>query len=331
MMQAPFANAIFPLIYNYAIKLLIDLFTVKSQITLHLAIYPIILFIGINAWLEICWRLHNFAAWKSMPYIMQSVMHKVYNYVSNHSYRFFQNNLTGTITSKVKGINDGCQQLHNALEYQVSKPVLTTIVSGIGLACVNWKIFLIVIIFAIIQGVVSIFFGKKLNFIEKTKENAWHKIVGYMADNISNIFTVCSYAKKQYEEHQINEQYEKKYKPLALQWCKIDFIMSCLQAAIYLIFMALLFIYMIYLKNSGDISVGDIAFIMAMAYVFIDNMWAAINAIKDFSHMVARFRSSFSIMQIPQEIIDIPHPIKLKVSAGEIIFNNLVTAQPPIG
>lgn len=323
MMQAPFANAIFPLIYNYAIKLLIDLFTVKSQITLHLVIYPILLFIGINAWLEICWRLHNFAAWKSMPYIMQSVMHKVYNYVSNHSYRFFQNNLTGTITSKVKGINDGCQQIHNALEYQVSKPVLTTIVSGIGLACVNWKIFFIVIIFAIIQGSVSIFFGKKLNCIETTKENAWYKIVGYMADNISNIFTVCSYAKKQYEEYQINEQYEKKYKPLALQWCKIDFIMSCLQATIYLIFMALLFIYMIHLKNNGNISVGDIAFIMAMAYVFIDNMWAAINTIKDFSHMIARFTSSFSIMQIPQEIIDIPHPIKLKVSAGEIIFNNL--------
>jgi ATP-binding cassette subfamily B protein len=62
---------------------------------------------------------------------------------------------------------------------------------------------------------------------------------------------------------------------------------------------------------------------MAMAYVFIDNMWTAINAIKDFSQTIARFISSFSIMQIPQEIIDIPHPIKLKVSRGEIIFKNL--------
>ena len=89
MMQAPFANAIFPLIYNYAIKILIDLFTIKSQITLHTAIYPILLFVGVNAYLEICWRIHNFAAWRSMPYIMQNVMNKVYNYVSNHSYQFF--------------------------------------------------------------------------------------------------------------------------------------------------------------------------------------------------------------------------------------------------
>ena len=323
MMQAPFANAIYPLVYNYSIKLLIDLFTSSSQIALPATIYPILLFVGINAWLEISWRIHNFAAWKSMPYIMQNVMNKVYNYVSNHSYRFFQNNLTGTIISKVKGINDGCQQIHNAFEYQVSKPVLTTIVSGIGLACVNWKIFLVVIVFAIVQGSVSIFFGKKLNFIETSKENSWHEIVGHMADNISNIFTVCLYAKKQYEAYKINEQYERKYKPLALQWCKIDFIMSCLQAVIYLIFIALLFVYMIYLRNNGDITVGDIAFIMAMAYVFIDNMWAAINAIKDFSHTVARFVSSFSIMQSPLEIIDPPNSTKIKVTFGEIIFRNL--------
>ena len=250
-------------------------------------------------------------------------MNKTYSYVASHSYQFFQNNLTGTITSKIKGINDGFQEIHNALEYQVSKPVLTTIVTGIGLACVNLQIFLVVISFAIIQGSVSVFFGKKLNVIETTKENIWHKIMGYMADNISNIFTISSYAKKQYEAYKINELYEKNYKPMALKWCMVDFIMSCLQALIYVTFIALLFIYMIYLKNNGDISVGDIAFIMAMAYVFIDNMWVAINTIKDFSHTIARFRSAFSILQIPQDIIDTPNAVKLKVSQGEINFKNL--------
>ncbi len=323
MMQAPFANAIFPLVYNYSIKLLIDLFATKSQITLHMAIYPILLFVGINTWLEICWRVHNFAAWKSMPYIMQNVMNKVYTYVSNHSYGFFQNNLTGTVTGKVKGINDGCREIHNALEYQVSKPVLTTCVSGVALACVNWKIFLLVLIFAFIQGYVSIFFGKKLNRIETAKENAWHKIIGYIADNISNIFTISSYAKGHYEAYKVNHQYEKQYKPLALEWCKVDFIMSCMQATIYIVFIALLFLYMISLKNNNDISIGDIAFVMSMAYIFLDNMWASINAIKDFSHTIARFVSSFSIMQIPQNIIDKPHAEKLKVSGGEIIFKDL--------
>jgi len=110
MMQAPFSNAVYPLIYNYAIKLLIDLFTQNVQITAVMAFWPVFLFIFANVLLETCWRIHNFAAWRSMPYIMQDVMNKVYDYVSNHSYQFFQNNLTGTIISKVKGINDGCQR-----------------------------------------------------------------------------------------------------------------------------------------------------------------------------------------------------------------------------
>ncbi len=323
VLQAPLSTSVVPVIYNYAIKLLIDLFAAESYITLHAAIYPIVLFIGVNAWIEICWRIHNYASWQSMPYVMQDVMNKVYDYVSNHSYQFFLNNLAGTIISKVKGINDGCQEITTALEFQVSKPVLTTIATGIGLACISWKIFLAVIVFAIVQGSISVFFGKKLNTIETDKQNTWHKIIGYISDNIMNIFTISSYAKKQYEAFKINERYEKSYKPLALEWCRVDFIMSCITALTYILFIALLFLYMIYLRNNGDISIGDIAFTLSVAYIFLDNMWGAINAVKDFSHIIARFKSAFTIMQMPQDTIDIPDAVALKVSAGEIIFKNL--------
>ncbi len=323
MLQAPFANAIFPLMYNYAIKLLINLFTLNAQITTSDALWPMIIFVGANFYLEISWRIHNFAAWRSIPHITQNIINTVYDYVSNHSYSFFQNNLTGSIISKIKGISEGYVYIHNAFEYQVSKPVLSTIVSGISLLCINSQIFFIVIIFAIIQGYVSILFGKKLNVIETAKEDNWHKIIGYIADNITNIFTIFSYAQKSYESSKINQQYINNYKPLALKWHKVDFIMSCLQAIIYTIFMTILFIWIVHLKNIGQINIGDIAFIMAMAYIFIDNMWFSINAIKDFTIDLARFKSSFTIMQIPHNMIDKPDVNNLIVTTGRIIFQNI--------
>ena len=323
MMQAPFSNAVYPLIYNYAIKLLIDLFTQNVQITAVMAFWPVFLFIFANVLLETCWRIHNFAAWRSMPYIMQDVMNKVYDYVSNHSYQFFQNNLTGTIISKVKGINDGCQKIHNGLEFQVSKPVLVTIFTGIGLAIASLQIFVVVMIFSIIQGSVAVFWGKKLNRIENEKEDSWHKIIGHISDNITNIFTIFSYATKQKEAQAISDRYDKTYKPAALEWCRVDFIMSVLMTAIHWTFMISLFVYMIHLRNKGNIGVGDIAFIMSLTYIFIDAMWQSINAVKDFSHTIAAFKSSFSIMQIPQEIIDKPNASELKISKGEIVFKNI--------
>ncbi len=323
MLQAPFSNAVYPLIYNYSIKLLIDLFTQSTQISPIAAFWPVSLFVLANILLETSWRIHNFAAWRSMPRIMQDVMNKVYKYVQDHSYNFFQNNLTGSIISKVKGINDGCQTIHNALEYQVSKPVLTTIFTGIGLALANFKIFLAVIIFAFIQGVISIYFGKKLNQIRNNIENSWHQIIGHISDNITNIFTIFSYATKQKEAREISQHYEKSYKPHALNWHKVDFWMSVLQMIIYCTFMGVLLVYMIHLRNQGEISVGDIAFIMSITYVFTDNMWQAINSIKDFAQTIAAFKSSFTIMQIPQETIDLPNAPELKIKCGEIIFKNI--------
>ena len=323
MMQAPFSNAVYPLIYNYAIKLLIDLFTQNAQITAAMAFWPVFLFIFANILLETCWRIHNFAAWRSMPYIMQDVMNKVYDYVSNHSYQFFQNNLTGTIISKVKGINDGCQKIHNGLEFQVSKPVLVTIFTGVGLAIASLPIFVVVMIFSIIQGSVAVFWGKKLNKIENEKEDSWHKIIGQISDNITNIFTIFSYATKQKEAQAISDRYDKTYKPAALEWCRVDFIMSVLMTVIHWTFMISLFVYMIHLRNKGNIGVGDIAFIMSLTYIFIDAMWQSINAVKDFSHTIAAFKSSFSVLQIPQEIIDKPNVSELLVSKGEIVFKNV--------
>ena len=288
-----------------------------------MAFWPVFLFIFANVLLETCWRIHNFAAWRSMPYIMQDVMNKVYHYVSNHSYQFFQNNLTGTIISKVKGINDGCQKIHNGLEFQVSKPVLVTIFTGVGLAIASWKIFVVVMIFSIIQGSVAIFWGKKLNRIENEKEDSWHKIIGQISDNITNIFTIFSYATKKKEALSISDRYDKTYKPAALEWCRVDFIMSVLMTVIHWTFMISLFVYMIHLRNKDDIGVGDIAFIMSLTYIFIDAMWQSINAVKDFSHTIAAFKSSFSVLQIPQEIIDKPNAAELSVSKGEIVFKNV--------
>ncbi len=323
MLQAPFSNAAYPLIYNYAIKLLIDLFTQNAQITAAMAFWPVFLFIFANVLLETSWRIHNFAVWRSMPHIIQDLMNKVYDYVSNHSYQFFQNNLTGSIISKVKGINDGYKAIHNALEFQVSKPVLVTIFTGAGLAFTNLKLFFIVVAFALIQGFAATFWGKKLNIIENAKEDSWHKIIGQISDNITNIFTIFSYAKKKKEAQEISDIYDKVHKPLMLKWHRVDFWMSCILAAIYWIFMASLFIYMIHLRNSGAIGVGDIAFIMSLTYIFTDSMWQSINAIKDFSQTIAAFKSSFSIMQIPQEIIDKPNASELKISKGEIVLRDV--------
>ena len=323
MMIAPLSNGVYPIMYNYAVKLLIDLFTQNQHIVLSQGLKPIALFIGAHALVDGSWRMHNVAQLKCMPYIFQNMLTDVCKHCFNLSYTFFQDNLAGSIVGKVKGIGDNYFKLHQAFEYQLSKPLLIAIFSGVSLALAHTKIFLFALAFMATYSPIAFIFFRRLAKIERAKQDSWYHLFGCVADNIANIFTIFSFAKKKYELQKIYAYYAITHNPIAIRYYKYDLIISIVLSIIYWVFMMSLFFYVIYLRNQGEISIGDIAFIMSTTFLFTENAWNATMSMKDFLDDLAAFRSAFSIMQVPQDTIDTPHAKELEVSKGEIIFHNV--------
>ncbi|HJD61953.1 MAG TPA: ABC transporter ATP-binding protein [Rickettsia endosymbiont of Columbicola hoogstraali] len=96
-MIAPVASGVYPTIYNYAVKLVLDLFTQNEQITFAQSYKPIMVFIAAQALLDGAWRAHNFAQLKSLPYVFQGIMNKICNHYFNLPYSYFQDNLSAVL------------------------------------------------------------------------------------------------------------------------------------------------------------------------------------------------------------------------------------------
>jgi hypothetical protein len=129
MMFAPVASGISPIISSYAVKLLIDLFTQNTHISLEQSFYPILIFIASQSIVDIAWRAHNFAQLKSIAYVLQDLMDKVCKHCFNLSYDFYQNNFSGSVVAKIKGIGDNYFKIHEGLEYWLTKPLFITLFS----------------------------------------------------------------------------------------------------------------------------------------------------------------------------------------------------------
>jgi ATP-binding cassette subfamily B protein len=106
MLSAPLISSFYPFAYNYAIKLFLDVMATPSPLTYHDVLFPILLFMGAQVILDLAWRISNIAEWRAEPYVRRSILIKSYDYVQHHSYLFFQNNFTGTLSSKLKGLLD---------------------------------------------------------------------------------------------------------------------------------------------------------------------------------------------------------------------------------
>ncbi|HJD61954.1 MAG TPA: ABC transporter ATP-binding protein/permease [Rickettsia endosymbiont of Columbicola hoogstraali] len=172
----------------------------------------------------------------------------------------------------------------------------------------------------------SLKFFTKLAKMEQARQDAWFNLFGLVADCISNIFTVFSFATKQRELNKIDDRYNNIHNPLAIKYYKYDLIISIILSLVYLVDLIGIFIYVIHLRNLGEISIGDIAFIMSLTFLFAESSWQTTMAVKDFLEVIAAFRSAFTIMQIPQDTIDKKNAAELKISKGEIIFKEIYFA-----
>lgn len=323
MMMAPLASGIFPVICNYAVKLLIDLFSLEGQITFTQSLKPILVFIGAQALLDIAWRLHNIAQLKSMPYVLEAMLCKICEHCFNLPYTYFQNNFSGAIVAKIKGIGDKYYKIHMAFEHRVSKPFLITIFSGFALAFTSFHIFLFIVGFTLVYSPLAYYFFYKLSKIEGEKQESWYYLFGTVSDRISNIFNIFSFARKKAEIQKIKDYYKDVHNPITIKFYKYDLVISIILAIIYWVFNIALFVYVIQLRNQGNITLGDVAFIMALTFAFMDNSWNATMQIKDFLEDIAAFKSAYSIMEVEQCSIDKAEASELVVSSGEVVFKDL--------
>ena len=323
MAIAPICSGVYPIIYSYAVKLLIDLFTKFEHITFTQAFWPIFWFITAQVVIDGGWRLHNFAQLNTMPYVFQSLMDRICQHVFYLSHTYFQNNLSGTISGKMRGIGDNYFKMHQAINFKLSKPLLTTVFSGIALVLVNYKIFLFVLGFTSVYSLFAVKFFTKLAKMEQDKQDAWYYLFGTIADRIQNIANIFAFATKKSEMAKIQDYYVDVLNPLNIRYYKYDLIISIIFDLLYWMFLISLFIFVIHLKNLGAITLGDIAFIMSITLLFAENFSQATMAIKEFLEDVAAFRSAFTIMQIPKCSIDNPNATELKASNGEIVWQNV--------
>ncbi|CAF1661879.1 unnamed protein product [Rotaria magnacalcarata] len=323
MIPGPFVTAAFVFGYNYAIKLLLDVLTQDKILHYGDFVYPVGIFLGSHFMVDIFFRISNYAEWKSQPQVRKDIMCKVYDYVMGHSYNFFQNNLSGSIISKIKSINDGYYYLFESIKHNLTAKFLISLLCAICLLCINSKIFIMVGLFTVGLVIVSMTLYRKLGVMQGEISNDYHGVIGLIADNITNIANVSLFASKKAESQSIINHQENISTPLRNKWFKLNFITEIIVTMIYSLFGISVLLYSIYLKNSGQITIGDIAFTMSMTFLFQDNIFGLFIEVKKFVNTWSDFKTSFSIMQIPQEKIDKTDATELKVSGGEVIFENI--------
>ena len=323
MLQAPVLTAFYIFANNYSFKLLVDAFSIESPIQYSQLLFPITLFITAQIMLDVIWRLSNFAEWKCEPFARRKLLSTAYDYVQYHSYSYFQNTPSGTIISKLKGILDGYDTVFANLHHVVGKHFCVVLVSIFVLLVVNTSVFFFMLIWCILFIAIMLPMALKLNQLSNDAAERKHEVIGFFSDNITNIFSLFYFAKRQTELKRANDLMAKHYVPSQVTLYKYDFKFSVIGSVLYWIMLISIFLFMIYLRKNAEISTGDFLFVMLTTIAISFDLWSFMTGLCDFMKEIGDFKASFSILATPHTETDAPEAIAFPIQQGGIQFNNL--------
>jgi len=323
MLLAPITGSFYSLLYNYSIKLFIDAMAAGGALTYGSLAFPIGLFIFAQVYLDVIFRVSDIAEWKAEPYVRRSIILSSYDYVQHHSYRYFQDNFTGTISSRIKAILDGYDKFWSEMHHGLLLRVLKSVVNLSALAIVSVHLGLFVFIWALVYVPVMYRLSTRLNQFSFDETDSRHGLMGQISDKLTNIVSLFSFASRKRELKALEGRINSDFIPKQLRMYKYNFKMQLVGGMLYLIMFVCLMLYMVHLRMSGVISVGDFAFVLGIALVAGDDIWQATVSLRDFARAMGDLRAAFVVLSEPHEYVDRRGAKVLVVKEPKIEFKDV--------
>ncbi len=303
ILQAPILTGFYSVLNYYSFKLIVDEISSganPAKISLAVAI-----FFSANIFLDISWRISNFAERKSEPFVRKNIILDVYNHVTRLDYSYFQNTQSGAIISKMKGILDGYDSVFSNLHSKTLCYFCWAIFPLFALFFVNYTIATFMLFWCLIFFAVMFPMVKKMSIFSGIEGDEKHKIFGSLADNVANIFAILNFAKQKQEHKKLENAIENGFVKAQIAMYKYDFKFQIVGIILYWPMVAFVFLFMLKCRKSGIISSGDFIFVLSTVITTISfNLWMFVTHLADFMKEMGDFRSSFSIMKAQRSTLD---------------------------
>ena len=307
----------------YVLKQLLDVATpLLGQTGLAEAcVLPAGLLIFLTVANNLAWRFNNYLNLKALPKLKADIIAAAADYVHGHSYRFFQNNLSGAISNKISDLANNTEELIRNIRNMVQTSL--TIVIGIFVAFYVNPVFSL--LFLLLTGLfikAACYFTYKTEQYAKEFAESRSNAMGNVVDSLANAINVILFARKKYEQLFLRQSLQNmvlKDTTLQTKMMQYGLIMCSLTLTVQITAMLLL----LYFGTKGTITIGDFALIFMLTIRILDYVWEFTQNLFNVAEYGGVFKQALTFIATAYDITDNKDAVPLQVTRGEIVFSNV--------
>lgn len=260
--------------------------------------------------------------WKMELMVMRDLADTCFTTVSEQSMQFHSDRFSGSLVSQTNKFVWGFERLIDTIIWDLW-PMVVYIAMVIAVLAPQVPWFAVgLLVFCALYAVVSIASFKGISHLNDQEAADEAKQTGQLADSISNIMSVKSYAQEAYEKERYNGFAEKTYKTgvrLMRASVKRDLGFGSVQVGIT----ALILIFLVYGQAWLGISVATLVLVANYAQSIQGELWAINSILKNFNRVFGDAHEMTLILDTVDDVIDAPNAVTLEMTNPQVEFNNI--------
>lgn len=313
-------------VWPYVIMVFVDTLTNFADDRAHAwqaLATPIIM--GICLWIvvELSHRLSGIFLARVIPKLEADIRMSMVNYVQQHSYLYFSNKLAGSIANKIADMPQSLTRIIQQIMQLFVPVILAIIISTILFFRINPFFALILMGWIVVHLSICFGFARQCDHTSHVHADARTTLSGRIVDTLTNSSNVRLFARSRFENNYLSQfQKDEQTKHWYSLWY-IEKMKIYLGIASFLGACLLLNGAMLYSWQQGQITTGEAVFIFNTTWNITMMVWLAGLELPQLYKEIGVCKQAITVIQDPHDIVDAPGAKALKVTKGEIKFDNV--------
>lgn len=268
------------------------------------------------------WRAAQFLNDHFQPRIMADIANECFEYLQNHSYRFFSNNFGGALVKKISRLMRGFEGFADRIYWDMLPLFLKLTVILIVLFTINLKLGLIMggwsVLFIGVNYVVSRFKWK----YDIASAEMDTEVTAALADAITNANTVKMFSGSKFEADRFRQVTKRWFMTTKKAW-RVGSYVEAVQAASMVVLEITILYVAIRLWEKDLLTLADFFVIQAYLFEMFHQLWAFGRNLREVYVKLADSEEMIEILDTEHEIRDCKGAKKIKVTRGEVEFKDV--------
>ncbi len=254
--------------------------------------------------------------------VMADLFADSFQYLINHSYHFFSSQFSGTLTRRVSKFANAFETLFDSIMMQFIPTALFVVGAVTILYFRNHTLGLVLGGWAILFVSFQLYVGKLRQPLRVARAEEDSRMVGALADTISNQTTIWLFSGNKFEFTRFVKAIDKWKAATMKAWNADEFIWAALGLLIVSINIGMLYGAILFWER-GLLTVGDFALIQAYLLTTFQQLIGINRNLRRFYDGYADASEMVEILNTDHEIKDAPNAKELHVPEAQISFKDV--------